>query len=333
MKKGRRPKRAVEYDRCGIVNRGRFMDKTDYLERITNGILVHKLKSWEEFGEFVADSEFCPPTCIFRGQANSEWLVESTLDRMEKRYNTKPNNSSGTPEEFPIPRVERDLQLARFKEMARGKLTNPPKDDEKDEWWALAQHHGLATPMLDWTYFPFVALFFAFEDERCWCKEKDEESKVYKEPESKAVFALAHHIVRGRQTDGKPAPRPFSPKGHANYRLVNQGGLFLKIPEPEYEHEKKLRRHIDLETYVRENFTTDTYREASDGNGKRNTQPRAILQKVIIPNKNRVECLKFLDHMNINRSSLFPDLDGAARYVNDLWEVNFDKAIGHINRE
>ncbi|HRT50389.1 MAG TPA: hypothetical protein P5279_07850, partial [Anaerohalosphaeraceae bacterium] len=39
-----------------------------------------------------------------------------------------------------------------------------------------------------------------------------------------------------------------------------------------------------------------------------------------------------LDHMNINRASLFPDLDGAARYVNDLWEVNFDKAIGYIGR-
>ena len=37
--------------------------------------------------------------------------------------------------------------------------------------------------------------------------------------------------------------------------------------------------------------------------------------------------------MNINRASLFPDLDGGARYVNDLWEVNFDKAIGHINAD
>lgn len=307
------------------------MDKTDYEKNITNGILQHELKSWEEFSEFVSDSELCPPTCIFRGQANSEWLVESTLDRMEKRFPKKSHLSGGTSEEFPIPRVERDLQLARFKEMARGKLTNPP--NEKDEWWALAQHHGLATPMLDWTYSPFVALFFAFEDERCWCKEKDGEPKVYKEPESRAVFALAHHVVKENETEGKPAPCPFSPKGHANYRLVNQGGVSLKIPEPEYENGNKLRCHIDLETYVKENFATETYRNASDGNGNKNTHPRAILQKLIIPNEDRVGCLKYLDHMNINRSSLFPDLDGAARYVNDLWEVNFDKAIGHINRK
>lgn len=314
------------------------MDKTGYEKEIKNGIYEKTLDSWEKFGEFVADSELCPPTCIFRGQANSKWLVESTLDRMEKRFPKKPNLSGGTTKEFSIPCVERDLQLDRFKEMARGKLTNPPKEDEEDEWWTLAQHHGLATPMLDWVYSPFVALFFAFEDKRCWCKEKDGESKVYKEPESRAVFALAHQIVREKETDDKPAPCPFSPKGHANYRLVNQGGVFLKMPEPEYEDEcgKRhiIKRHIDLETYVCENFTADTYRKASDENGKSNTQPRAILRKVIMPNnKDRIECLKFLDHMNINRSSLFPDLDGAARYVNDLWEVNFDKAIGHINRE
>ena len=311
------------------------MDKTDYKKRIKDGILEHQLDSWEEFGEFVADSKLCTSTCIFRGQANSEWLVESTLDRREKRFPKTPNLLGG--KEFDHPRVSRELQLNRFKEMTRGKLANPPKDDEEDEWWALAQHHGLATPMLDWTYSPFVALFFAFENKRCWCKEKDKEkdkeSEVYKKPESRAVFALVHCLVREGKTAEESAPRPFSPKGHANYRLVNQGGLFLNMPEPEYEDEKKLRRHIDLETYVCENFTTDTYREAPAENGKKNMHPRAILQKLIIPNKNRVECLKFLDHMNINRSSLFPDLDGAARYVNDLWEVNFDKAIGHINRK
>ena len=37
--------------------------------------------------------------------------------------------------------------------------------------------------------------------------------------------------------------------------------------------------------------------------------------------------------MNINRASLFPDLDGSAHYVNDLWGVNFDKAIGYVNRQ
>jgi hypothetical protein len=34
--------------------------------------------------------------------------------------------------------------------------------------------------------------------------------------------------------------------------------------------------------------------------------------------------------MNINRMSLFSDLDGAARYVNSLWEIDFDTALGYL---
>lgn len=292
------------------------MDKTK-IEEVKNGILEHQLKSWKEFGEIITDGDFCAPTYIYRGQANSKWLVESTLDRMEKRFPKRPNLSSEVPNEFNCPRVDRALQLRRFKEMSRGKLSNLPQDNEENEWWTLAQHHGLATPMLDWTYSPFIALFFAFEEEKCWCNNE------FKTPETRSVFVLAHHLVREHETNGSPAPRPFSPKGHANYRLANQGGIFLRMP---YKYDQ----HIDLEKYVKENFKDETYREPN-GQNKGNTSPREILQKFVIQNTDRIGCLKFLDHMNINRSSLFPDLDGAAQYVNALWEVNFDKALGHIN--
>ena len=46
-----------------------------------------------------------------------------------------------------------------------------------------------------------------------------------------------------------------------------------------------------------------------------------------MPNDRRIECLKLLNKMNINRMSLFGDLDGAAKYINSLWELDFETAL------
>lgn len=289
----------------------------EYLKKIKNGMIQHDLASWEEFLDFVKDPKRCVPTLIYRGQANTEWKVESTLDRLEKRYPTRPNLGDGVPNEFDCPRVNRDTHLRRFKETARGKLiSNIPSEDNDSELWALAQHHGLATPMLDWTYSPAVALFFAFEDELCECNGKREE------PKNRAIFALAHHLLSEckEQTAGEELAKVFVPEWHANYRVSNQGGLFVRMPQG-----------MDLEAYMDKHFQKENYVKPPATGVK--LYPRAVLEKFIMQNKNRIECLRYLDYMNINRASLFPDLEGAGRYVNDLWEVNFDKAIGYTGSE
>jgi hypothetical protein len=182
----------------------------------------------------------------------------------------------------------------------------------------------MATPMLDWTYSPFVALYFAFEQEKCDC------TGDWKEPKDRAVFALAHHLIPAEEVP-KDHPMPIAPKCMGNYRLTSQWGLFLKMPDRVYDKEGNYQGPMDLEAYISKQFENDTFGAFPGGLG--NLHPRAILQKFTIPSseKDRFECLRFLDQMNINRASLFPDLDGAAQYVNNLWEVNFDKAIGFIN--
>jgi hypothetical protein len=289
----------------------------DDIENTQRGILVRTLSSWRDFIKLMKDPRESPGTLIYRGQGNANWKVTSTLDRLEKAFPRKPNLAGQNPEYFDVPPVHRELQLRRFMEMARGRLASQIPTAGEDEWWALAQHHGMATPMLDWTYSPFVALYFAFEQEKC----------TYRAPAQRAVFALAHYVLSGEKPgpNGKDVqcPKPFAPNWPGNYRLTNQAGLFVKMPQG-----------VDLETYVRTQFVADTYAGPGD-RGEGNLHPRAVLQKYAIPNtrKERFECLRFLDLMNINRASLFPDLDGSARYVNDLWGVNFDKAIGYVNRQ
>jgi len=297
-----------------------IIKESEFIKNVKNGLLEHELNCWWDFCKFVKDENKSWPTFIYRGQANAEWKVESTLDRLEKKFPTKPNLSSRVPNEFNVPRVSRDIQIKRFKELAWGKFGCEEVqsiEDEKDQWWAIGQHCGLATPVLDWTYSPFVALFFAFEEEKCDCDGD------WKEPEKRAIFALTHHLLNNtRAANGSEEKlKIFVPRGGTNYKASSQSGIALRMPQGK-----------DLEAYLAEKFDKDTYKEPSeDGSG--NFHPKIILQKFIIPNEDRIGCLRFLDYMNINRASLFPDLDNAARYVNQLWEVNFDKAVGYIGAE
>jgi hypothetical protein len=78
--------------------------------------------------------------------------------------------------------------------------------------------------------------------------------------------------------------------------------------------------HTDLETVIKEHWYSLS--------GSSRNRGTAILKKFRIPTTGRRDCLKMLNKMNINRLTLFPDLDGAARYINGLWDLDFDSGLG-----
>jgi hypothetical protein len=275
--------------------------------KIDHGVQTIQLDSWNQFYTLIADEFANAPAYVFRGQADAEWLVESSLDRLEKRFRTKPNFHGKIPEHFECPPISRDNHLFAFKQLSLGRRGSNPAVLDEDDYWALAQHHGLATPMLDWTRLPFIALFFAFEDEL----RVDQQGKL-SPPEQRAVFAVSTSVIEEHANQTQNHPRLFAPKRETSYRLISQSGLFLKMPEG-----------TDLESYVQNHFKEDT-------SSSLRSLPRPVLIKIIIKNDDRRNCLKMLNKMNINRMSLFPDLDGAARYTNSLWELDFDTCIGHI---
>ena len=110
----------------------------DYYEHIG-------LKTWNDFKVLAEKSRL---EWIFRGQSNSKWELQTTLER------------SNLVENFP--EFEDEL-IMDFKKGVKFYLKDEVMPTSLLEYFSLLQHFGAPSRLLDFTKSPYVAAYFAFE--------------------------------------------------------------------------------------------------------------------------------------------------------------------------
>ncbi len=244
------------------------------------------------------------PGWAFRGQHNHGWELSTSIERLRKRI---PANEA---EHFLITEFSRRVHLY----LDRSKFT----PDDTLEKLALMQHHGAPTRLSDWTYSAYIAGFFAFE------QPNSENDKV-------SIWAVDIEWLR-TETNSRIAETADSPTSqyhdlfYENRNIWNRqdfssiilsNRLNLVAPlEPYYTNE---RMTIQQGLFLVPGNIKESFMENLKSYVEQGIQDHLL--KIIISNEARIDALADLYDMNINRTSLFPGIDGFAQSFNTRFEI------------
>lgn len=226
---------------------------------------------------------------VYRGDGDASWPLLTSLDKLGGRGS---------------PHSKADLEehiLRNFIRYSRPHFTTPPIN----EWEVMvaAQHHGLPTRLLDWTYSPLVAAHFATvsgqgdSDRAIWRLDWKSVHRFFGLPELALLIQDLEGILGGNrpmtpwslfsgQKDSKPFACMFEPPS-LNPRIVAQSATFTLCSDKRVPFDRFLEGH---------------------GLG-------SALTKFIIPAREAARFRDQLDLVSVDERRLFPDLDGVAAEI------------------
>jgi hypothetical protein len=200
--------------------------------------------------------------------------------------------------------------------------TVPLSRDSMWEWLALAQHHGLPTRLLDWSFSPYVALHFATRhpldfdrDGIVWCvdyaaahRRLPPKLRAALRRESADVFTteILESVAAGPRELDALAREPFllflDPPS-LDARIVNQFALFSLMSAAGTRLRDFLVEHS------------------------------GIARAVIVPARLKWEVRDRLDQINVTERVLFPGLDGLSRWLTRYYAPRPKGAPGRAARD
>jgi hypothetical protein len=214
---------------------------------------------------------------LFRGQADSSWDLKPSVYRdyspQQERYFTN-----------------------EFRVRARSRYNACPANNDYSGWLALMQHYGLPTRLLDWTYSPLVAAFFAVHPDYTPTGSQAGDRDV-------CIWALAARFLNESQ-GFEPlifpldavSYKPLIAPAFKNRSEPNTIGVAMAI-----EHDPRIQMQQGA-------FTIHSNRAPI------NSLPGCDnwLRKLIIKSSNVLSFLNELEILGIRKSNLFPDLTSLA---------------------
>jgi hypothetical protein len=223
---------------------------------------------------------------IYRGDRDARWPLLTSLDKLGGAQS--PHSKANLEEHI----------LRNFIRYSRPYFSHPPVN----EWEVLvaAQHHGLPTRLLDWTYSPLVAAHFATigggheADRVVWRLDWQAVHRAFGLPELALLIQDLEGILGGdppltpwRLFAGSNGSREFAcmlEPPSLNARIVAQSSTFTLCSDKRRTFDSFLERH---------------------GLG-------TALTKFIIPASETARFRDQLDLVSVDERRLFPDLDGVA---------------------
>ncbi|OPY67942.1 MAG: FRG domain protein [Syntrophorhabdus sp. PtaU1.Bin050] len=243
------------------------------------------VSSWSEFEAKIKEiketyATSVPPIC-YRGQADATWKLETTLERYSKsRWTVEnylklalqcaPEIESFTNQRWYLMKIEQIKE--KIREQTDDVIAHIPHLD----FLIYLRHHGFPSPLLDWTFSPYVAAFFALSEP--------------KEVENAAVFAYVKTTegVEGGVA-GAPRIKPIITVVRTDRRHFLQQATYTVCTEVKGELNQGSPHIFVSHELVREKAS----------------KRQDIVIEIDISREKRVDFLSRLNESNINEFSLF----------------------------
>ncbi|HVT71922.1 MAG TPA: FRG domain-containing protein [Lacunisphaera sp.] len=241
--------------------------------RLQNSLAIHSppdaRQSWNEYKYHVSELVKTGQKLLFRGQASSSWPLTTSFHRTKR---------------FDLIRY-RDVECQKLAREINARLARRYKLSEGTDFGAilsLAQHHGFPTPLLDWTYSPYIAAYFALSD----YEVASDNARIF-------VFDIGmwgELPQPATLTDPAPAVSVREFEAYDNPRHIPQQACHT------------FSNVADIEAWI--HFLGAQHK-------------KKFLTTIDIPTSERAYAIHDLRYMGVTAASLFPGLDGTCRTLKE----------------